>query len=118
MTTMFSPQHVGSPIVAIAFNTCAECRGEQAHCMSCGGRELHAAIVSTAECRGVYWAQDLARAGWRGPFPSWEASPRVRAIARRRVSDLARREWDVAALARLCARAAAARWAELATKRR
>jgi hypothetical protein len=103
--------------MAVAFSSCRECNGEQPFCMSCGGRELHAAIVSTAECRGVYWAQDLVRAGWRGPFPSWEASPRVRYFARRRVEDLARREWDVAVLAQLCARAAAERWQELADGR-
>jgi hypothetical protein len=100
--------------MAVGFTSCAACRGEIPYCQICGGRELHVALVSTAECRGVYWAQALARAGWRGPFPSWEASPRVRYFARRRVEDLARREWDVAVLARLCARAAAERWRELA----
>jgi hypothetical protein len=63
-------------------------RREQPHCMTCGGTALHPAIVSTAECRGVYWADALARVGWRGPFPAWEASPRVRELARRRVADL------------------------------
>ncbi len=85
--------------------------------MSDAGR-LYEWLAGTAAARGTWWAEEVVRTLVRQgrpltPWPDYEASARVRAIARRRSVDDQDDEALIERLARACAAAAQQRYAEL-----
>ena len=75
-------------------------------------------MMSTAGCRGAFWAEyttqqlRIAPSEWP-PWPPFDTSPRVRAIALRKVADLGGDERTRMIRARYCCQSAAKRYEEL-----
>jgi hypothetical protein len=65
--------------------------------------------------RGELWADGVYLRGRRGTWPTFEASPRARAIALRKVADLASDPRVAEALAEICNEVAEKRYCELVT---
>jgi hypothetical protein len=97
---------------------CPTCHDAESWCAACGGTSSSAAMTSTAGCRGAYWAEGvvarmrIAPGDWP-PWPAFDESPRVRAIALRKVADLGGDERTRIRLARYCCESAGERYEEL-----
>lgn len=106
-------------IIARVVAVCPSCNDAASWCAACGGTSSSGAMMSTAGCRGAFWAEDVAHqqlasspACWP-PWPAFDASPRVRAIALRKVADLGGDERTRTMRARYCCESAARRYEEL-----
>lgn len=66
---------------------CARCHDQPVTCDACGGSSSREALLSTAGCRGRYWAADvIAAVGHERPWPPFAG--KARAIALRKIADL------------------------------
>jgi hypothetical protein len=105
-------------MIAAMVDACPACNDAASWCDACGGTSSSGAMISTAGCRGAFWAEDVAGAltvpapSWP-PWPSWETSPRVRAIALRKIADLGGDARTRELRARYCCESAARRYEEL-----
>lgn len=92
--------------------SCTRCKDQVALCPSCGGSQVHLALLGVAGCRGDLWAASVARRykGRLPPWPSYDESERVRAIALAKVADLEKDEAAQQMLARALAQAAVRRY--------
>ena len=75
--------------------------------------EPHPALVSTAQLRGVLWAERIVRTLMLR-WPAWRRTPRTLSIAGRQIADLAAGDTDVhGRLAVICHDAAGARFSAI-----
>ena len=75
--------------------------------------EPHAALVSTADLRGVLWAERIARQLML-KWPRWKRTPRALSMAGRQIADLARGDVEVyARLALVAYEAASKRFSQI-----
>jgi|GEM_PF-3378547 len=76
-------------------------------------QEPHPALVSTAELRGVLWAERIVRTLMLR-WPRWKRTPRTLSIAGRQIADLAGGDAEVhGRLAVICHEAAGARFSAI-----
>lgn len=67
--------------------TCATCNDAEISCEACGGQASAGALMSTAGCRGEYWATSVARqVSTERDWPPFEG--KARTIALGKVHDL------------------------------
>jgi hypothetical protein len=97
--------------------SCTTCGQQAPRCDDCI-RRVRSYLTSTARVRGERWAELALLKMVRTrralePWPSWDASEKVRALAYARIDDLDREEQIRDLLARDAHDAAARRWAEL-----
>jgi hypothetical protein len=83
---------------------CLTCNGLEALCDRCLA-DAEAKIIGCAMLRGERWGESVARrmGTKRAPWPSWERTKRLRAIAISKVSDVTRDQRLRERLARVCA---------------
>ena len=86
---------------------CRECAGVAPLCDTCVDQRL-AWHLGYARAAGQRWGAAVRETRPGQPWPTWEASPRLRQLARAKVADIADDERLRDALARACADAACA----------
>ena len=90
--------------------TCSTCRGAPPLCDACLDQRL-AWHLGYARAAGQRWGEAVHRARPGQPWPTWDESPRLRALAHAKVAEVADDPRLAEALARACAQAAARAYA-------